>query len=112
MSYVCVDSGFMIGLYDESDQYHKRAEEHFSNYLDNGLNQLLVPWPILYESVSTQMVKSRNRIVTLERDWKRLQASGQLNLLDDRDFRLNAMDECLAEAQHSPGRYRALSLAD
>lgn len=112
MSHVCVDSGFMIGLYDESDQYHRRAEEHFSQYLDNPFNQLVIPWPILYESVSTSMVKHKSRVAMPERDWRKLQASRQLILLDDREFRQIAMDECMAQSQQSPARYRALSLTD
>lgn len=98
MSYVCVDSGFLIGLYDERDQHHQKAKEHFSDHVDNDLNQLVIPWPILYESVSTRMVKRQNSIAMLERDWRKLEASGQLIMLDDGEFRESAMEECLAEA--------------
>ncbi len=112
MSRVCVDSGFLIGLYDERDSYHRLAEQHFSTYIGPRVNQLLVPWPILYESVSTRMVSRGSRVALLEKDWKRLEAERRLVMLDDREFRQNAMEECLAEAWKTPARYRALSLTD
>ena len=112
MSNVCVDSGFLIGLYDESDQHHGMAEKHFSYFLDNDFNRLLVPWPMLYEAVSTRMCRRRNCIAMLEHDWRRLEVRRQLVLLDDRGFRENAMEECLAEIHRPHERYRTLSLAD
>jgi predicted nucleic acid-binding protein len=109
---VCVDSGFLIGLYDESDDYHERAGEHFVNHLDSDFSQLLIPWPILYESVSTKMSRRQDHLASLERDWRKLKGRGRLVLLDDRDFRERAMEECLSAHAHLPIRYRPLSLAD
>jgi predicted nucleic acid-binding protein len=112
MSTVCVDSGFLIGLYDESDQHHGLAEKHFSDFFDNDFNRLLVPWPVLYETLSTRMCRRRKCIAVLESDWRKLRARGQLVLLDDHEFREDAIDECLDEIHRPRERYRALSLVD
>jgi predicted nucleic acid-binding protein len=112
MKRVCVDSGFLIALYDESDCYNSKAKEYFANYLDNSNNQLLIPWPILYETVSTRMTKDKRRINALHRNWKYLESQRRLILLDDKEFRSDAFDECLAEVQKIPQHYRPLSLTD
>ena len=113
MKTICVDSCFLIALYDETEvTRHSRAESIFLEYFDVVQNQLLVPWPILYESISTRMVKNRKRMDMLNRDWKTLEKQGRLVLLDDLPFRKKAITESFKELQKEPGRYRALSLAD
>ena len=112
MTVVCVDAGFLIGLYQESDQYHTKAIQHFVEFFERGVNQLLVPWPTLYEAVSTRMVRNRNWIAALDQDWKRLRANRQLEFLNDQPYRVNALDDCLAEIGRVPGHYRRLSVAD
>lgn len=112
MSTICVDSGFLIALYDETDEYHESAQQYFITYFEKPGNELLVPWPILYESISTRMARNRKRITTLHRDWKYLETQEQLILLDDKEFRLPALDECFKEIQRPQAQYRALSLTD
>ncbi|PYV21505.1 MAG: hypothetical protein DMG27_20610 [Acidobacteria bacterium] len=102
----------MIGLYDESDDLHSRAAAHFSTYFGQIPNQMIVAWPILYESISTKMVRQRKNFEALDKGWRALRAHGQLLLLDDQEFRESAMDECLAEVSRPPRHYRALSLTD
>jgi predicted nucleic acid-binding protein len=112
MNAICADSGFLIGLYDERDEFHERATQYFSDLFANTLNQLVVPWPIVYETISTRMVRNRQRMIVLERDWKRLQAKQQLVLLDDRPFRAGVIDECFDETRKPPMHYRHLSAVD
>lgn len=112
MKSVCVDAGFLIALYDETDEYHSRAKDYFVQYFDIVQNQLLVPWPILYETISTRMARHQKRMGILKRDWETLDEQRRLVLLDDLPFRVKAIDECFQESTKDPRRYRDLSLVD
>jgi predicted nucleic acid-binding protein len=112
MSAICVDSVFLLGLYDERDQYYARANELFVAYFNNTFNRLLVPWPVLYETVSTRLVRHQKSLALFERDWRRLTGRGQLILLDDSPYRQAAIDECFSEARVQRRELRPLSLAD
>jgi predicted nucleic acid-binding protein len=112
MSDICVDTGFLIGLYDLSDQYHERAKTYFAQYFETSNNRLLVPFPILYEAVSTWFVRDRRVITLLERDWKHLLLQRRLVLMTDLPFRDDVIDECFAELGKPLAQYRALSAVD
>lgn len=112
MNTICVDSGFLLGLYDESDQYHSIAKDIFVQYFESVQNQLIVPWPILYESVSTRMAKNRKRMEIFYRDWKSLNSQRRLELLDDKPFREKAISESFDEILRDPRHHRVLSLTD
>lgn len=112
MKTICVDSGFLIALYDETDGYHSRAKNYFVQYMIDVQNQLLVPWPILYETACTRMTRRQKRMDILRRDWKILEKQQRIVLLDDLPFRMKAIAECFEEIQKEPVRYRALSLVD
>ncbi len=109
---ICVDSGFLIGLYDERDEFHEKARDYFLRFFDRGKNRLILPWPIVYEAVSTKMVKNKNGMVLLERDWKRLAAQNRLHLLSDLPFRTDVIEECFNELRKPPIHYRKLSAVD
>ena len=112
MKSISVDAGFLIGLYDESDQFHLKAAEYFLSFFDSTRNRLLIPWPVLYETVSTRMVKNRKGLALLERDWKLLRGQGRLELLPDTQFRDAAIDECFEELGKPNPHYRSLSAVD
>ena len=112
MSDICVDTSFLIGLYDETDDYHNQASDYFFRYFPRGGNRLIIPWPIVYEAVSTKMVKNKKGMLLLERDWKLLFAQQQLHLLSDLPFRDGVVDECFDELKKPPLHYRKLSAAD
>lgn len=107
---ICADSGFLIALYDNADQHHAEASGHFTTLFQSTANRLLVPWPILYETVSTRVARRRNALALLERHWKRLLLRRQLELLSDLPFRDGIVEECFAELGRN--RPRALSAAD
>jgi predicted nucleic acid-binding protein len=112
MRAICVDAGFFIALYDEGDEHHPIAKERFVKYFEGTSNQLLAPWPILYETVSTRMVRDRRRVEHFRRHWRLFERDRRLTLLDDQPLREAALAECLAEVEHDPRHYRSLSLAD
>jgi len=107
----CVDAGLLIALYDERDPLHRAAVDYFDHYIDNSPCQLVVPWPILYEAVSTRMAREQRRIDMLRRHWDALSRMQKLVLLDDSPYRDAAVDECFREVGRGP-HYRALSLVD
>jgi predicted nucleic acid-binding protein len=108
MARICVDAGFLIGLYDPTDQHHQEALRQFELIFgeDSGRHTLLIPWPILYESLGTRFARNARNVASLERTWDYLDRADRLVLLDDAPYR----EECLAEQMDSP--LRRLSLAD
>ncbi len=114
MKRICIDTGFLIALYDgkKDEELHLRAEKYFKTYFRDFLqSQLLVPWPVLYESVSTRMAKDWRRIQALNRDWDYLKEKGRLELINDCEFRDEAIKDCFKETERSD-HYFALSLVD
>jgi predicted nucleic acid-binding protein len=112
MSNICVDTAFLIGLYDHSDPYHQQASACFDQYFAQANNHLIVPFPILYETVNTRFVKNRRAMSLLNNDWNRLQSERRLQLLSDITFRDEVIQDCFSELQKPAGRYRALSAVD
>lgn len=51
---ILVDSGFWFAIFDERDPYHRRAVE-FADYIPE--HQVVLPWPILYETLCTRFVR-------------------------------------------------------
>jgi predicted nucleic acid-binding protein len=107
---ICTDAGFLIGLYDQTDQYHEEAAHHFQSLFESSANRLIVPWPVLYEAVSTRMTRRRNALALFERHWRYLLLRQQLELLSDLPFRDGMVEECFEEI--GMDRYRALSAVD
>ncbi|HET6386325.1 MAG TPA: hypothetical protein VFJ58_23275 [Armatimonadota bacterium] len=106
------DAGFMIALYDDRDGHHRKAKDDFVKYLDIPSFRLLLPWPILYESMRTRMVRNRPGIVAFDRDRRTLVSRGQLVMLDDQPYREDALEGCFNEAARPQASYRPLSLVD
>jgi predicted nucleic acid-binding protein len=108
MARICVDAGFLIGIYDRDDQYHaiavRQFEYLFSETRDR--NQLIAPWPILYECLGSRHAKDKRKAALFNQRWTFLYESVQLELLDDFQFR----DKCFAE--YLGNEARPLSLVD
>lgn len=112
MNDLCVDASFLIGLYDETDTFHEQAKTLFLSYFPQGNNRLIIPWPIVYEAVSTRMVKNKKAMLRMESDWSLLSKQSQLHLLSDLPFRDDVVEECFRELKKPPVHYRKLSAAD
>lgn len=108
MARVCVDACFLIGLYDKGDQHHDAATGHFDALFGeaSARNQLVAPWPILYECLGTKYARDTRKSILFGQRWSYLSESGQLVLLDDGPFRDRPLDE------HMQSQTRALSLVD
>ena len=112
MNTICADAGFLIGVYDQRDERHEEAEKDFVELFGAGANRLVIPWPILYETVSTRMARNTKGLVLMERDWKRLQALSRIELISDEAFREGVLNECFEELKRPHQHYRSLSAAD
>lgn len=109
---VCADACFLIALYDKKDRHHGVATKLFREFFESASHQLVVPWPILYETVSTRMTRRHESMTCLERDLKHLRLQNRLLMLLDMEMREQALDECFEELRRRRGSYRALSLVD
>jgi predicted nucleic acid-binding protein len=112
MKDICVDAGFLIGLYNVQDEFHDRATQYFLSMFDKENNCLVIPWPILYETVRTKTVRNRDAMLSLERDWKYLLMHKRLTLLSDVPFREDVVDECFSELRKPDRQRRNLSIVD
>lgn len=52
--YLLVDTGYFFALFDPGDQYHEEAVKK-QEWLDE--LPIVLPWPILYETLNTRFVK-------------------------------------------------------
>ena len=112
MKNICVDSCFLIALYDNKDNNNKLSISIYENIFErNSENILIIPWPILYETISTRMVRQKKRIESINTHWKTLKTKNRLELINDSEYRKDALDSCFNETSRG-GNYRALSLTD
>ena len=97
-----VDSGFFFALFDPRDSHHAAAIE-----MQEWLEQLsvVIPWPILYETINTRFVR---RPTTIER-FESILRRPDTELLDDSRYRRDAYEETFALARRG---YGARSLVD
>src|SRR5450755_4897143 len=112
MSDILVDTGFLLGLYDNRDPYHDKARQGFEEYFGTTHNRLIVCWPILYETVSTRLVRNRPGMILLQTHWTRLAAQRRLELLSDLQFRDRILEECFDELRKPIRQSRNLSAVD
>jgi predicted nucleic acid-binding protein len=108
MARVCVDSGFLIGLYDERDQHHSQAVRQFDALFGEKSSRhlLVAPWPILYEYCGTKQAKNLIKKLRFGTYWNELERRGQLVRLDDLPYREQPLME------HMEISSRSLSLVD
>ena len=57
MNNILVDSCFWYALFDNSDEYHYKAQK-MKDYLEFG--NIILPFPILYETLNTRFSKKEN----------------------------------------------------
>lgn len=96
-----LDTGFWFALYDPRDAYHNEALA-VVDLLD--IHGLVVPWPTLYETLNTRLVRRR----TVVQDFAHLLSWHNVYLLPDEKYRDAALEEI-----RTPSRpHLTLSLVD
>lgn len=83
---ILTDTCYWIGLIDPKDQYHEDAKA-ISELIDE--YKILLPWPCLYEAISTHMVRSREKTVYFENILKK----PKVELIDDNIYKNIALNE-------------------
>ena len=99
---VLVDTGFWIALFDPRDQHHQEAGAK-EDYLER--LALVLPWPTVYETVRTRLVRRPDWVLSLDRRLKK----PNVELIDDREYREDAY---LYAVQYSTRRRRPISMVD
>ena len=96
-----VDTGFFFALHNTRDDYHESAETK-KHLLDKW--QIILPWPVLYETLNTRFVGLPGAI-----NWfDTLVRSPKTQLLDDSQYR----DACRRSVLATAPLGRRLSLVD
>ncbi len=99
---ILVDTGFWIALLDPRDQCHGEANDK-ADWLEDA--RILMPWPILYETVRTRLARRPERLASLDRLLKR----PQVLFVDDTDYRNDAYDLAV---EYSVNLHRPMSMVD
>lgn len=102
MNKILLDTGYLYALYTPSDSYYSRATE-----LCGPLNvgTIIIPHPVLYETINTKFVKNKNGIIML----KAILNKSSTVRVDDTKYRETALELTLDSAVQTN---RALSLVD
>lgn len=99
--YLLPDTGFWIALFYPRDSHHENAQI-LADLLD--LHNLVVPWPCLYETLDTRLVRRRESLAILA---AYLTRSSTITLSDE-PYRRDALHTVLRN--ETPGRN--ISLVD
>lgn len=91
---VLVDTGFWIALLDERDEHFEAAQTKAALLLEY---RYILPWPILYETLRTRLVRNELRLKKFERFLKRPNA----NFLEDGKYREKALEVTLSKPKGS-----------
>lgn len=102
MQRVLVDSGFFFALVNARDQHHCEALDK-QEWLD--LFPAVLPWPILYETINTRLIRDPDKVAQFER----LANAPETEFIDDSPYREAAYEDVIARAK---ARRSPLSLVD
>ena len=97
-----VDSGFFFALFNTRDQHHNEASDK-QEWLES--LSIVIPWPILYETINTRFVRQPHNIARFES----IINGTETEFLDDHRYRNEAYNSALALAKT---RRNTMSLVD
>jgi predicted nucleic acid-binding protein len=97
-----VDISFWIALFDPSDEKHADANRN-GDLIE--LFTVVIPWPIVYETLYTRFVRRPDWVVRLD---ERLKKPNTV-FIDDRDYREEAYSLAV---EHSTRLRRPISMVD
>jgi predicted nucleic acid-binding protein len=102
MQYVLVDTGVWYAMCDPADEHHREVKR--KSEVLNAL-RVVLPWPTMYETLRTKLVRSPIPLGSFERFLKR----PNIEYIDDAPFRFGAMELAF---ESSLRRKRPLSMVD
>ena len=103
MPSVLVDTGVWYSFFDPTDRHDDRDTVETLANLIEPMN-VIVPWPVTYETVRTRLARRREAMLAFERQLK----STRTVFIDDAQYREEALHECFESARLG----RPLSLLD
>jgi len=83
---IITDTCFWIGLVDNKDQFHKTSLAIADLLQDN---QILFPWPCLYETISTHLTRRRERLLYFEE----IISKSNIILFNENDYKVEALKQ-------------------
>lgn len=83
---ILTDSCFWLGLVDNKDQHHSDAKT-IVDLIEN--NTIIIPWPCLYETISTHLARRRERLLFFEE----IISKPNIVLLDDNIYKYEALKQ-------------------
>jgi len=101
MKYVLVDTGVWIAMLDPKDQHHASIDE-ISGLLKTC--HIILPWPILYETLRTKLVRNRN-VLKQFKSYLNGKRPHDITFIDDEPYREDALELSLKG-------YQPLSMVD
>lgn len=100
--YVLVDTSFLFALLDPSDGRHAHAQEN-QEWIDEF--SVVLPWPILYETMNTRLARRKAQLAKLDAIVRRRSTER----LDDSPYRIECYEK-VSESSNRPGL--GMSLVD
>ena len=80
------DTCFWLGLVDPADQYNCLSLTIADLIKDNNI---IIPWPCLYETISTHLIRRRERLLYLEE----IISKPNIILLEDSEYKNEAFNQ-------------------
>lgn len=99
---ILIDTGFWYALYDETDQFHKRALEMMPHIQKHNI---LIPYPSLYETINTRFSKRVNWMNSFEN----LIKNPQCSLIQDDNYKKESLKLTMTTSLR---KKRPISLVD
>ena len=99
---ILVDTGAWIALFDPREEQHQAISE-YAEFIEN--LQLIVPWPTLYETLRTRMVRRPEWVTRLDEQLKK----PTVVFIDDGSY---CVDAYSLTVEYSTQRKREISMVD
>ena len=107
MNNILVDTGFWFAyLGTRNDSLHEKAIELYNYFISPNFNKVIIPYPVLYETINTKLLKDKNKRAS---DWflKELVRNPTFERIPDKDYREPAFNCTIG-----PTKNRGISLVD
>ena len=80
---ILADTCFWISLCDSKEADHVETEQMMRKISGNSIHSILVPHPVLYETLRTEMVKRHNQVLLLHSFWGKVQKISDIDYIDE-----------------------------
>ncbi|MBI1307435.1 MAG: hypothetical protein GC181_12610 [Bacteroidetes bacterium] len=89
-NFILTDTCFWIGLLDVTDQYHNESMA-ISDIIQDSI--LIIPYPCLYESLNTKLIRNKKRLAHFEQ----LIRANNIQLFGDEKYRESALEQVFSK---------------